>query len=149
MSEVIVWSRNMISPSELPEGSTGLLAAIGAFFGGVLWIRKKFSRVELVKDETEVNLIKTLIEERDKARLGEAESRGREDAAWRARNDDAKMIGELSAEVRNFRSIEAERLAQIKELTEQVHTLRKEIHNMRDELQVYRNREGMRGVANG
>lgn len=63
-----------------------------------MYLRKVVSRqnVEVTKDSAESNLIKTLQAERDKAMDAARE-------AWKSKAEDAKLIGELTSEVRALR----------------------------------------------
>lgn len=82
---------------DAPEASSLWTLGAGAF-GAVMYLRKYISRqnVEINKDTAESKLIKMLQEERDKA-LAAAHD------AWKTRAEDAKLIGELTSEVRSLR----------------------------------------------
>lgn len=125
-------------PPELPEGSS-IWAAGGTAVAAFLWLRKRLSadKLDITKDQAQIDLIASLQKERDQARLGEAEARQREDAAWKSRHEDAKLIGTLTAKV--------EALTMTNEaLTKQVATLQKDLHDIRN----YIHSEKMKGEAN-
>lgn len=108
-----------ITPSDIPEGSSlGALAA-GAV-ASVLYLRRFLSRqgVDIKKDSAEANLISTLQAERDKA-MAAAEK------AWTSRAEDAKLIGELTSEVRASRDL-------INQLKDQLAAMNDEIHELRN-----------------
>ncbi len=107
-----------ISPSELPEGSSWGALAAGAV-ASVLYLRRFLSRqgVDIKKDTAEANLISTLQVERDKA-MAAAEK------AWTSRTDDAKLIGELTSEVRASREIIDQLKDQLVAMAEEMKTLR-------------------------
>lgn len=116
----------MITPPDLPEGSGlwGMGASALALF---LYLRKKLSRdkVDIHSDEAQINLVKSLQQERDHAIKELGESRKREESAWLARNEDARLIGKLNALVEHQSGV-------IARLEEQVAGLRADLHNLRD-----------------
>jgi hypothetical protein len=69
------------------------ISALVAFFGAVLWLRRRTSRdnTEIAKDRAETNLVSVLREERDRA-MNEARE------AWARRTGDAEKIAHLEAE---------------------------------------------------
>ena len=87
----------MIPLPDAPEGSSLWSLGAGAL-GALIYLRKFISRqnVEVNRDSAESNLIKTLQEERDKAMADARE-------AWKTKAEDAKLIGELTSEVRALR----------------------------------------------
>lgn len=104
---------------DVPQGS--LIGIAASFVAAVLWLRRKLSKdsVHAKHDEAEIDLIETLIKERDQARADLAQARTREDEAWKARNEDAKMIGKLEA--------------QVEALRQELVALREEVHRYRAE----------------
>lgn len=82
---------------DAPDGSSLWTLGAGAL-ASLMYLRKYISRqnVEINKDSAESNLIKTLQEERDKALAAAHE-------AWKTKAEDAKLIGELTSEVRALR----------------------------------------------
>lgn len=110
-----------------PDGSESGLITLGA--GGLaalIWLRRFLSRqgVEVKKDTAEANLIKTLQEERDKA-MHAAEK------AWETRTNDAKLIGELSSEVRSLREMNERMGKQLEKVEGELHALRQELQDAR------------------
>lgn len=131
-----------LTPPDLPEGSIWGIGASAV--AALLWLRTKLSKqnVEVTEDSAKISLIEVLQKERDQARHGEAEARKREDDAWKARAEDAKLIGELSMQVKN--------LAKINEtLEQQVATMREELHKMRDELATLKTGQQLHQLRNG
>lgn len=94
-----------------PDGTSIWTLGAGAA-GALLYLRKFLSRqgVDIKKDSAEANLIQTLQEERDKA-MAAAEK------AWETRAEDAKLIGELTSEVRALRAQVAEMRAVMERIT--------------------------------
>lgn len=117
---------NLIPPD---GGDSSMWPALGA--GGLaalIYLRKFLSRqnVEVKKDSAEANLIKTLQEERDKA-MAAAEK------AWETRTADAKLIGELTSEVKALRMVNEEMRNQLKDMKQELDTVRLEVQSlMRD-----------------
>lgn len=70
-----------------------VISAAGAVIAAVFWLRRKAHRdnTEITKDKAESNLVRTLIEERDRA-MNEARE------AWARRTKDAEQIATLHAE---------------------------------------------------
>lgn len=111
---------------ELPEGSA--LSALGAgVFASLLYLRKFLSRqgVDIKKDGAEYHLIETLQAERDKA-MAAAER------AWSVRAEDAKLIGELTSEVKASREIINELRSQLGKMSEELHRVSLDLKQMRD-----------------
>lgn len=112
---------------ELPDGSS--IWALGASaLASLVYLRRFMSRqrVDLKKDDAEANLIKTLQEERDKA-MAAAEK------AWETRAEDAKLIGELTGEVRACREIIERLQAKVDELQNGMHEMSMEMQRMRND----------------
>ena len=86
-----------MSIPEVPEGTSLWTLGAGAL-GSLLYLRRFLSRqnVDIRKDSAESNLIKTLQDERDKAMQAATE-------AWKSKAEDAKLIGELTGEIRSLR----------------------------------------------
>lgn len=122
----------MMTPPELPDGA-GIWGSAGGVLALLLWLRRYLSRdkVEANRDKAEVNLLAVLQEERDLARKGEAEARAREEEAWRARNADAKLIGELTAQVKHQSSIIEHQSQTIASLEAQINTLHNDVLALR------------------
>lgn len=112
-------------PFDLPDG-TALLSAVGGAVTSFLVLRRRVSRVkvEVVKDQAEVNLIALLQSERDRAITSESEAR-------KNREEDAKLIGELETKVAYLTEINVEMKKQIVEMRKEVQALRKEMLSMR------------------
>lgn len=87
----------MISLPDAPEATSIWTLGAGAL-ASLMYMRRFISRqnVDINKDSAESNLIKTLQEERDKAMAAAQE-------AWKSKAEDAKLIGELTSEVRALR----------------------------------------------
>ena len=104
-----------------PDGTSFWTLGAGAV-GSLLYLRKFLSRqgVDIKKDSAESNLIQTLQAERDKA-MAAAEK------AWETRAEDAKLIGELTSEVRSSREL-------IEQLRKQVAEMKTEFEAMYHQL---------------
>lgn len=112
----------------IPDASGGSLWASGAgVLAGLLWLRKFLSTqgVEMKKDAAESSLMKTLQEERDKA-MAAAEK------AWATRAEDAKMIGELTSEVKASRQLIDTLHTQLREVRDELHTVSNDLKTMRE-----------------
>jgi hypothetical protein len=122
----------MTMPPEIPDGATllgtlaGSAASIAAF---ALAFRKRLwkDKVEVTRDAAEVNIIEALQEERDKLIKELDESRERERDAWALRAEASKLIGELSAQVKQQTKV-------IELLETRVESLRKDVHWLRNQL---------------
>lgn len=117
-----------------------LLNQAGTFWGALMtaviaisFIRKRLSRdkLEVRADDAHIKLVEKLQEEKDKALHDLATARAREDSAWLARNDDAKLIGKLSMQVEHLTELN-------QHLQEQISLLREELQDMRNELAVFK-----------
>lgn len=120
---------------ELPEGS-GIWATVVTGIGSLLWLRRYLSRDRVAKgkDDAEINMLRELQHERN-ALLDElTEARKREVEIWQARNEDARLIGELTAQV-------AHQTQLIETLTAQVSNMRRDMHTLRDAIAVSKAQE--------
>lgn len=120
---------------ELPEGS-GIWASVVTGLGSLLWLRRYLSRDRVAKgkDDAEVNMLHELQKERN-ALLDElTEARRREVEIWQARNEDARLIGELTAQV-------AHQTQLIETLTAQVNNMRRDMHTLRDAIATVKTQE--------
>jgi chromosome segregation ATPase len=115
-------------PPDLPEGSSLWTMGAGAL-ASLLYLRRFLSRqgVDIRKDSAESNLIKTLQDERDKA-MAAAEK------AWETRTEDAKLIGELTSEVRSSRVVIEDLKSKLSEMRTEMQQLSMELHSMRGEI---------------
>ena len=113
-------------PPNLPEASPVWTLAAGAA-AGLIYLRRFLSRqsVDLKKDSAEAHLIKTLQEERDRA-MAAAEK------AWETRAEDAKLIGELSSEVKASRAIIDELKTQLRDMKLNLDSVLKELQEMKE-----------------
>lgn len=103
---------------DAPDGSSLWTLGAGAL-AGLMYLRRFLSReaVNLKKDDAEGNLIQTLQAERDRAM--EAAER-----AWASRAEDARVIGELTSEVRASRELIEQLKSQVGELNRIVQSMR-------------------------
>jgi hypothetical protein len=108
-------------------GTIGGIA--GTAFAWALWMRRQMSKnkVEITRDRAEVHIIQTLIHERDTALQHAEESRKREEAAWAAKAESARLIGEMSAQLEQQTKV-------IKLLEGRIESLRKDVHWLRNQL---------------
>lgn len=109
-------------PLALPDGAMnggGLLGVGITLVVGFLALRKRWSRdnLELTKDRAETNLItayqKTINDQQ--STIQRLDENARE--AWRTRAEDAKKIGELSAEVKHLTETNQAQNKKIENLT--------------------------------
>lgn len=113
-------------PPNLPESSPMWTLGAGAL-ASLIYLRRFLSRqsVDISKDGAESNLIKTLQDERDRA-MAAAEK------AWETRAEDAKLIGELSSEVKASRAVIDELKNQLKDLKANMAEVLAELHELRE-----------------
>lgn len=113
---------------EMPEGSGFVGIGVSAV-AALLALRRKIwkDNVEVSRDKAEVHIIESLQKERDQALAELAQSREREREAWQIRADAAKLIGELTAQVRHQSDI-------IATLEQRVVGLQREMQDLRTQL---------------
>lgn len=102
---------------DAPEATSIWTLGAGAL-ASLMYLRRFISRqnVDINKDSAESNLIKTLQEERDKAMAAAQE-------AWKSKAEDAKLIGELTGEIRQLRDALKEVKAELDGVKEQLITM--------------------------
>lgn len=124
-----------MTPPDIPEG-TGIWGSAVAGMGLILWLKRYLSRdkVEGSRDAAEVNLLAALQAERNALLEELTETRKREVEVWQARNEDARLIGELSAQVAHQSDL-------IKTLTEQINSMRRDMHTLRDAIATVKTEE--------
>lgn len=103
----------------------GALGSILTLLGTILWFRRKISRdnLEIAKDHSEKRLLTVITEERDRAVLAA-------EAAWRTRTDDARLIGQLTGEVKHLTEANIHLIRDVGSLRDEISQLRDIIHSM-------------------
>ncbi len=103
----------------------GVLGSLLTFVCSVMWFRRKISRdnLEIAKDQSEKKLLTIITEERDRAVLSA-------EAAWRTRTEDAKLIGQLTGEVKHLTEANTHLIRDVSSLREEIAKLRDIIHSM-------------------
>ncbi len=103
----------------------GVLGSLLTFIGSVMWFRRKISRdnLEIARDVSEKKLLTVITEERDRAVLAAEQ-------AWRTRTDDARLIGELTGEVKHLTDANAHLIKDVGSLRDEIAQLRDIIHSM-------------------
>ena len=108
------------------------ISAVGAVLAGFFWFRRKVSydNKEIAKDGAESSIIKTLIEERDKAMKDARE-------AWARRTFDAQRIASLEMENGFLKRDIASLTAQVGELKRTVDLVMNAITSMRPDFKLH------------
>ena len=103
----------------------GLITAIVSGLMGVLWLRRRLSRdsLEVAKDVGEKRLLSVITEERDRA-VAAAE------AAWATRTEDARLIGQLTSEVKHLTETNRNLISDVSGMREEIGQLREIIYSL-------------------
>ncbi len=104
---------------------SGALGSILTLVGTALWFRRKISRdnLEIARDVSEKKLLTVITEERDRAVLAAEQ-------AWRTRTDDARLIGQLTGEVKHLTEANIHLIRDVGSLRDEIAQLRDIIHSM-------------------
>lgn len=100
----------------LSGGIVGSLITVICF---VLWIRRRLSSdsLQMAKDTSEKRLLTIITEERDRAVLAA-------ETAWKTRAEDAKLIGQLTSEVKHLSETNISLIRDIAGMREEIAQLR-------------------------
>ena len=130
MTTEIARSASTGAPAEFPVAQdfpyagyiTSGVAVAMTVISAILLIRRRISKdnTEIKKDSTERDLLHRMMQERDRAQAAAEE-------AWRNRAEDAKLIGQLTGEVKHLTEAN-------QNLIQDVDALRRDIKDLHDTL---------------
>lgn len=108
--------------SAIPLGSS-IIGTVISVAMGLLYLRRRISRDNLMvaKDVSEKRLMVVITEERDRAVLAA-------ETAWRTRTEDAKLIGQLTAEVKHLTDANTNLIRDVAGLRQEISQLREIIN---------------------
>lgn len=113
-------------PASLPSVTGGGMIATGvSLVAGLLWLRRRLSRdsLEVAKDASEKRLLSVITEERDRA-VAVAE------AAWATRTEDARLIGQLTSEVKHLTEANRNLISDVSGMREEIVQLKEIIYSL-------------------
>ena len=118
MTSNVVGEKVSFHIPDVPLGGS-ILSSVIAILGCILWFRRRVSSDDLAmaKDKSEKRLLTVITEERDRAVLAA-------EAAWKIRAEDAKLIGQLTSEVKHLSETNISLIRDIAGMREEIAQLR-------------------------